>query len=43
MVGKVRNVVSPQCALLAKGTFNFTTYNRTFGRSKMADVDMLGS
>ena len=26
--------------LLAKGTFNFTIYDRTFGKSKMADVDM---
>ena len=42
MVRKVRNVVSPQYALLAKGTFHFTIYNLTlnFGKSKMADVDM---
>ena len=42
-VGKVRNVVSPQYALSAKGTFPFTIYIVTFGKSKMADVDMLGS
>ena len=39
-VGKVRNVVSPQNALLPKGTFPFTVYNVTFGKSKMADVDI---
>ena len=33
-VGKVWNVVSPQYALLAKGTFHFTIYNVTFGKSK---------
>ena len=37
---KVRNVVSPQYALLSKWTFHFTLYNVTFGKSKMADVDM---
>ena len=42
-VGKVRNVVSPQYALLAKGTFHFTIYSLTFGKSKMADVDMFAS
>ena len=42
-VRKVRNVVSPQYALLAKGTFHFTIYNVTFGKSKMADVDMFSS
>ena len=42
-VGKVRNVVSLQYALLPKGTFHFTIYNVTFGKSKMADVDMFGS
>ena len=42
-VGKVRNVVSPQYALLAKGTFHFTIYNVTFGKSKVADVDIFGS
>ena len=42
-VGKVRNVVSPQYVLLPKGTFHFTIYNVTFGKSKMADVDMFGS
>ena len=36
-VEKVRNVVSPQYALLAKGTFQFTIYNVTFGKSNMAD------
>ena len=30
-------------ASLAKGTFHFTIYNVTFGKSKMADVDMFGS
>ena len=28
---------------VAKGTFHFTIYNVTFGKSKMADVDMFGS
>ena len=42
-VGKVWSVVSPQYVLLAKGTFHFTIYNVTFGKSKMADVDMFGS
>ena len=41
-VGKVQNVVSPQYALLGKGTFHFTIYSVTFGKSKMADVDMFG-
>ena len=41
-VGKVRNVVSPQYALLVKGTFHFAIYNATFGKSKMENVDMLG-
>ena len=40
-VGKVRNAVSLQYVLLAKGTFHFTIYNVTFGKSKMVDVDML--
>ena len=42
-VGEVRNVVSPQYVLSAKGTFRFTIYNGTFGKSKMADVDMFRS
>ena len=42
-VGKVRNVVSPQYAWLAKGTFHFTIYNAMFGKFKMADVDMFAS
>ena len=42
-VRKVRGVVSPQYALLAKGTFHFALYNATFGKSKMADVDMFAS
>ena len=42
-VGKVGNVVSQQYALLAKGTFHFTIYNVTFGKSNVADVDIFGS
>ena len=42
-VGKVRNVVSPQYALLSEGSFHFTIHNVTFGKSKMADVDMFAS
>ena len=42
-VGKVRNVVSPQYALLAKGIFHFTIYDVKCGKSKMVDVDMFGS
>ena len=42
-VGRAQNVVSPQYVLLAKGTFHFTIYNVTFGKSKVADVDIFGS
>ena len=36
-------VVSPQYTFLAKGTFQSTINNATFGKSKMADVDMFTS
>ena len=39
-IRNVRNVVSPQYAFLAKGIFQSTIYNVTFGKSKTADVDM---
>ena len=34
IIRPVRNVVSPQYALLAKGTFHFTIYNVTFGNPR---------
>ena len=40
LVGKVQNVETQQYMLLAKWTFHFTIYNKLFGKSKMANVDM---
>ena len=39
LINDEANVVSPQYAFLAKGIFQFTIYNVTFEKSKMADVE----
>ena len=35
--------LSSEVSAQPKRTFHFTIYNETFGKSKMADVDMFGS
>ena len=40
-IRKVGNVVGPQYAFLAKGKLQSTINNVTFGKSKMADADMI--
>ena len=42
-IGKAWNVVGPQYTFLAKGIFQSTIHNVTFGKSTMADVDMFTS